>query len=333
MYKIIKYEERFADIWDDFVMNKSINGTFLQTRRFLNYHPKDRFTDSSFIIFDGKEQIAAVCPGCDVYENENKVFFSHKGSTYGGIVLGSKCNSVNRVSAIIDEAEKYICNNGYSKIVYKMTPELFAKENSSLLEYVLYSRNYSEEKELNLQIEFETYKDNILSNFSQGKRTNVNNCLKEAFQLRELTSESEIWDFYEILKITLDKYSLKPIHTPEELCEFNFQRLKEETAFWGIYHNDRMIAGSMMFLFNNIKIAHAQYLAALPEYNKISISTYLYYCMIIEMKKLGMKKLSWGIVSEHGLKQINEGLANSKEAYGSKYSINRIFVKTLGFDF
>jgi len=33
--KIMGYCESFREKWDDFVMNHSVNGTFLQTRRFL----------------------------------------------------------------------------------------------------------------------------------------------------------------------------------------------------------------------------------------------------------------------------------------------------------
>ena len=63
MFHFEKYNEKDEKKWDDFVMEKSINGTFLQTRRFLNYHPKDRFVDESIIIYNKKNNIAAVCPG------------------------------------------------------------------------------------------------------------------------------------------------------------------------------------------------------------------------------------------------------------------------------
>ena len=39
--------------WDSFVKQKSMNGTFLQTRKFINYHPKDRFKDCSLMIYKG----------------------------------------------------------------------------------------------------------------------------------------------------------------------------------------------------------------------------------------------------------------------------------------
>lgn len=329
MYEIVKYEQEHESEWDEFISRDSINGTFLQTRRFLNYHPKSRFKDASFLVYNVKKQIVAVCPGCVVYEEGKKVFFSHRGSTYGGIVISEKCYKVDKIVPLIEVVEKYLIENGYEKVVYKMTPRMFSKTDTSLLEYALYCRDYAEEKELNLQIEFETYKEGILSNFAQGKRTNVNNCLKQGFEVRKLHTESEIREFYSILERTLEKYSLKPVHTAEELIEFMTVRLCHETSFWGIFDKERMIAGSMMFLFRNVGVAHSQYLAALPEYNQISISTYLYYCMIVEMKKMGMDKISWGIASVHGTKEINVGLAKSKERYGSNYSLNRIFIKTL----
>lgn len=40
MFRFERYNEQDEEIWDDFVMEKSVNGTFLQTRRFLNYHSK-----------------------------------------------------------------------------------------------------------------------------------------------------------------------------------------------------------------------------------------------------------------------------------------------------
>ena len=43
----------------------------------------------------------------------------------------------------------------------------------------------------------------------------------------------------------------------------------------------------------------------------------------------GYKKLTWGIVTEEQGKYLNMGLANSKEAFGGEYSINRIYSKIL----
>ena len=48
--------------WDRFVMHESGNGTFLQTRNFLNYHPAGRFTDASLMVYNEHGGLGAVCP-------------------------------------------------------------------------------------------------------------------------------------------------------------------------------------------------------------------------------------------------------------------------------
>ncbi len=328
-YRIINYNHEFEQKWDSFVMNNSVNGTFLQTRRFLNYHPTDRFEDCSFLVLDKKDNIVAVCPGCIQYEGEKKVFFSHKGSTYGGIIVASKVYSAEKVIEMVELIEDFLADSGFGKIIYKITPNILSTENEDLLEYVLYYKNYEEEKELNLQVEFDHYKEEIISNLSQGKRTHVHNCEKEGLLLKSLETREELECFYQTLALSLEKYSLKPIHNIDELMALKNDVLKEECGFWGLYKEDKLIAGSLMFYFNRVKVAHAQYLCALPDYNKLSPVTYMYYCMIVEMKKKGFKKLSWGISSEHGGKVLNMGLTRNKEAYGSKYSINRIYTKEL----
>lgn len=183
-YQILNFKKEYEEKWDYFVMNSSVNGTFLQTRRFLNYHPADRFIDFSLVVLDKKGNIAAVCPGCVQYENNKKVFFSHKGSTFGGIIIERKTYSAEKVIEIIDSIEGFLSINGFNKIIYKITPNIFCSENADLLEYALYYRNYKEEKELNLQIEFADYKENIMDNLSQMKKRNVHKCEKAGLQLK-----------------------------------------------------------------------------------------------------------------------------------------------------
>ena len=46
-FSVLPYTEEQQERWDRFVMEQSANGTFLQTRRFLYYHPAGRFRDDS----------------------------------------------------------------------------------------------------------------------------------------------------------------------------------------------------------------------------------------------------------------------------------------------
>ena len=82
MLEFIKYENKYEDRWDRFVLEKSRNGTFLQTRRFLSYHPTERFTDASLMVLQGGN-IAAVIPSCEIVDD---VVFFHQWNAM--IVLG-----------------------------------------------------------------------------------------------------------------------------------------------------------------------------------------------------------------------------------------------------
>ena len=318
-----------ANKWDVFVMNESVNGTFLQTRRFLSYHPSDRFIDASFVILDNKDNWVAVSPGCEVYEDDRKVFYSHKGSTYGGIIISKKHYKTKYVVSIIEKADLFLINNGFSKTLYRITPDILSTERSALLEYAFYHAGYIENKELNLYIDYSHYGEDVKSMLSQGKRTNVNNCEKAGVQVRSLLGDSEIAEFYEILCENLSKYGIKPVHTVDELLDFKDNRLQNECEFFGVYIEDKMVAGGMLFYFEQTNTAHTQYLCSRQLYNKLSPMTYLYYWLICEMRRREYEKLSWGICTEENGMIINEGLVSSKESFGGTYGVNKICFKSL----
>ena len=225
--------------------------------------------------------------------------------------------------------EKYLEQENFSEIWYKVTPNPYCIVSNSLQEYILHYKNYTEYKELNLFIDLKTLKEDVKSTLSQGKRTNVNNCIKNNCKIKNLETKEEIATFYFLLCENLKKYNTKPVHSLEELYDLHFNRLCKETEFYGVYKENKMIAGSMMFYFYRSKTAHTQYLCEDNAYKKLSPMSFMYYSMILEMKKRNFDKLTWGIVTENNGKYLNMGLANSKEDFGSEYFINYKFFKKL----
>ncbi len=329
MLEVVLYDTQYEEIWDNFVMERAVNGTFLQSRRFLNYHPQGRFLDASCLIFDDKKHLLAVCPACVKMENGEKIFYSHAGSTYGGVLIEKKWYKVSKVIEIIQAIEEFLKENNFDKILLKQTPSLLSSESVDLLQYCFFYLGYHCYNALSLYVDFEDYKEDILSEFSQGKRTDVHNCQKRGLYDRKLTSFSEISQLYDLLVKTLKKYDTKPIHTAEELYNFQTVRLKDECECFGIFESDTMVAASMMFYFKRVGVAHTQYLCANTDYSKLSPMTYMYYTTLVEMRKRGYKRVSWGTGTENFGLYLNEGLVKSKEYYGSKYSINPVFIKEL----
>lgn len=328
-YRVIKYDETFLEQWDNFIYSESVNGTFLQSRNFLNYHPQERFQDNSYIVLDKKENISAVIPACIIIENNKKLLYSHKGSTFGGIIIDKKSYKIDKIISIIKALERQAVSDDFECIIYKQTPDVYSLYRNEPLEYAFFYCGYSQNKEIGMMIDYAKYGENIMSNLTKGKKYNVNQCKKNNCQLVRLCSNEEIDELYDVLCQSLIKYDTNPVHNIDELLDLKNSRIKDECEFFGVKMNDRIIAGSMMFYFNKVNIAHTQYLCALPEYNKLSPMSFLYYAIIQEMKNRGFSKLTWGIVTEEQGHVLNEGLASSKEAFGGEYMINRTFIKYL----
>ena len=142
-FSIKCYTEEQEENWDSFVKKKSMNGTFLQTRKFINYHPKDRFKDCSLMIYKGNTLTACVL-GCEWIEEGEKVFFSHKGTTFGGIVIGKQIYNATSINELMDCIEDYLREQQFDKIYLKMTPAVFERENTDLLDYFLYQKGYEQ---------------------------------------------------------------------------------------------------------------------------------------------------------------------------------------------
>ena len=322
------FRKEDEEIWDRFVQEGSINGTFLQEWRFLNYHPHARFYDCSLMIFY-KEQLSAVIPACETEDEGKKTFFSHKGSTYGGPVLSKKIYNASEIMELINELECFLRGQGFEKCVLKPTMSLLCSEGMDLLEYCLCSQGYHEYKELELYIDYEKFHKDVMPNLSHMKQRIVKKCIKEGIQVKELVSNAEIDDFHTMLSQNLEKFGTKPIHTTEELLNLKNQRLPEEIAFFGAYLNEKLVAGTMVFHFFRSRCAHTQYLAADLTFNQLSPLSYIYYDMARRYQDLGYRYLSWGITSEHLGTQLNMGLTRNKESFGSVYMINHIYAKNL----
>lgn len=324
------FEESRRDKWDAFVFSDSINGNFLQSRSFLSYHPSGRFKDASLTYSDKKGNLRAVIPAAEVCDGEKKCFVSHPGSTYGGIVLDERVCSAKRFQELIDELIEFLSENDFYSVDLRFPPDfMWSRDESALVEYMLSFNGFSERTELTTYIDFSVYKEKVLSNFSQGKRTNVNNGIRQGLVCREIEDEREVELFYDMLCENLLKHEASPVHTLEELNRLHFDILKDSAAMLGVFLGDRMLAAGWLFLFKNQGVAHTQYLCADSSQNALSPMTFLYYSAIQYAKQLGCDYLSWGISTEDRGRVLNWGLTDSKEHFGSLHGVHRSYGRVL----
>jgi lipid II:glycine glycyltransferase (peptidoglycan interpeptide bridge formation enzyme) len=223
--------------------------------------------------------------------------------------------------------ESLLQDYGFGKILLKITPDIFAKERSDVLQYVLGYCGFTSYAELSCYIDFDNYNKNLSANFSHGQKENLKYASKNDMLFTIINSDEEICIFYDILKSNLLKFNVKPVHSVEELLDFKNNRLKNNIIFYGIFIENRMISGGMIFNFGTVM--HTQYLATDYAYIKYRPMTFLYYKLIELAQQNGYRILSWGISTEERGTILNENLLTFKESFGSKYALNRGFYKTL----
>jgi len=325
--KIKQYDKGYRERWDNFVMKHSVNGTFLQARVFLEYH-KDRFEDASVIIYKGNDTIVAVIPACTLVENKKKIYSAHQGSTFGGIVMAESFYNIEHMDEVMKVLEEYLRQGKYNEICLKCTGDIFTRHNNNLLYYFLYQRGFTSYDEMSSYIDFSQYKDDISSNFTSGRRRDYKYSLKNDLVFRPLETITEIESFYRILCENLHKFHAVPVHSLDEITDFKESRLKDIVEFYGVFFEERMIAGSMVFLFDNL-VFHTQYLAADQSCLKMYPMNFMNYNLIKTARDKAFQYFSFGTSTlEHG-RVLNKALAEFKEGFGTQYGLNRTYVKSL----
>lgn len=321
--RIEKYDASYESRWDDFVLNKSMNGTFLQTRRFLNYHPDGRFQDCSLMVFKG-DALVAVIPGCREEADGKTVFFSHAGTTYGGLVICKDIYSASYLDGFVAEFLQYVKQDSLEGAFLKQTPLLFQNKDTELLDYMLYKHGFQVFDELNYYLVLDKYKEDILSNFSSSKRRDYRYSLKNELVFKELVTPDDIRAFHEVLTLNYKKLGIRLVHTPEELIEFKEKRLSEIVSFYGVYKDNQMLAASMIFQFPN-RVFHTQYLCSNEEYLKLFPMDFLIYNLIDVAVKRDNRLFTFGICTEDRGRYLNLGLSKFKEGFGTEFSTNKSY--------
>ncbi|SHG91416.1 Acetyltransferase (GNAT) domain-containing protein [Fibrobacter sp. UWH9] len=335
MFEILPYNKELDQRLDRFVNRESVNGTFLQTRQFLNYHPEDRFKDASFAIHKSGI-ITAYFPGTVTADGE---FISHQGSTFGGPVISKDFYTASRLQEILKFADEYFAKN-FRKVRLKLTPAVFSQESPALVEYLLEHLGYERHTELSAVTTIVSAPDGTFADpfdLCEGaKRRQVKAYEKYKAEHKDIIyrpiEAEELGPFYEFLKISKAKYNVKPVHSIEEIKDLASARIADNIWLRGIFGKDEtgrenLIAGAMFFVFPETKAVHYQYIAPDPSFDAFNPTVAVLTSIMREAATKGFKNVSWGISTEDGGKYLNETLFKFKEGLGGKASLNTYYTK------
>lgn len=295
---IIQYNNTHEDEWDLFIL-KSMNGTIYQTRKFINYHPIDRFIDKSIMVYDNNILICVI-PVC---KNGEK-YFSHLGVTYGGPVIKEEYFKIDKLKEIID----LIFTHYENKLEMRIANDIYFNNSQSSLIYLLQTK-------LNLNLELSWYInnfniDNINNKFN---KRHLNKVKKDNNNIVYITNDiNDYNNFYKILKNTLNtKHNTNPTHTLEEFLLIK-DILQDKQKLCIVKNNNIIIAG-IYFIEVTPNKYYSFYITKNYECDKNFSSSCLLYIIDYFMKIIKPNILDFGITTENRGAELNMGLSVFKQ--------------------
>jgi len=318
MIEVIKYEDSFEDEWDN-IIEKSINGTIFHSRKFINYHPKDRFEDDSLII-KNKGKVIALFPAARFVKGNDIILKSHPGTSYGGPVLLNNIG-IKRSFELVEAIEEYAKLNGYSSIEFRICPKIFHKFPCDELDFAFLHNDFiREDEELSTCYYLPEYKTTnpkelILKfdNKSVGKaRQGINKGIKNNFEMKELRV-NDYSLFYDLLVNNLMKHKTQPVHTLFEL-ELLKKTLGNNIKINTVFFEGNLLGGFLLMSINSMGW-HIFYSAMDYKFANLRPMNFLLFKTIEQLANDNQKYLNFGISTEDGGRVINWDLFQFKESF------------------
>ncbi len=313
---IERFSDADAESWDRFV-ETSVNGTFMHSRRFLSYHPPDRFRDHSLWFVDNQGRVKALFPAAVVEFEGRQWLQSHPGATYGGLVVDDRC-----VGPEFDELLRllveYASGQGFAGIRVRLSESVFLQKPCGELDAALFRNGFSlKARELSCAVPLMGLSEgNLLGRMTHEIRTAVNKSLRTDAVTRFTEDFASYWT---VLENNLSvRHDVCPTHSLAEILRLR-ELLGDRVQLIGTYLHDELIAGVVLFRMNKFA-AHTMYFAQDYRHRKLKPMTLAVYQTIVECCRLGLRHLNFGISSVPGTDGhvMNWGLYEFKRRFGTE---------------
>lgn len=313
MIKIIKYNSKNRDEWDNFI-SYAHNGAFLFFRDYMDYH-SDRFTDYSLMLYKDSTLVALL--PANIVEN---TLHSHQGLTYGGIILSQKFH-YSDILLYLNSINEHLNSNGVEHVVLKSSPYFYSNKLAQETDLILL-RNKDVNTETILGASIYTTK------FKFPKMS----LSKKKLSLYSMEESTDYPTFWKILEINLkDRYDSSPVHTLSEiqLLADTFP-INIKLILFRNKETQKVDAGAVLFINNNV--IKTQYISSSKEGRLNRVSDSLYYS-IINSYKDEYDFIDFGTCEEEN-NTINLSLLGAKEKFGAnsfpiykhKFSTSKVFI-------
>ena len=309
-YRIVPYEEEYSEVWDDFVEDKSINGTFLHTRKFYNHQPQNRTDDNSYLFYKKNKLIGII--GCAL-QTEDSLLISHPRSTYGGFIVSKVVGveeSLAIVQLLLEEAEK----NSVKEVIIRNPFRIFYKKPCDEFDYAMWHFGFKVlYRELEVAIPTDE-KTNIEANYTEGTRSGLHKAMKN-LTVEESNDYRSFWTMLE--KTLQERHNKTPTHNYSQIVELLRNVGDKKIKLFVTKKNKQVIAGLVLFILNGICV-HAQYIAYDTAFQNERPLNILLHHVSKWAQENHYQYFNLGRPTEDNGNIVNFNLFKFKESYGGR---------------
>src|SRR4030042_160655 len=257
-----------AQQWDDFVINSN-NGTIFHTLKFLSYHPAQRFKEHHLMVFDRKKLIA-VFPAIE----ENKTIISHKGASYGGLVVDNSLG-IHDICQIQEQITEYFRKNNFNELILTQPPLIYYRMPHQYIDFALMKNGFNYRKR-KITAVITLDQEEPLNSFRDDARRSTKKAIREGVVVK---IDDDFNTFYKILEKNLGmRHNVRPTHTLEELLKLR-KLFPKEIILFSAYYNNKMLGGIVTFA-TNPNVVLAFYISHDNQYQEYRPVNILFYEVI-----------------------------------------------------
>jgi hypothetical protein len=300
-----RYDPGQAGDWDRFVAAAPAS-TFLHTRRFLGYHPADRFQDRSLLLRDERERLIGVVPAAASPARLDEVV-SHPGATFGGLLLRPGAGGEAAVAALGAAAAAWR-DLGFRRLVYKAVPAIYHRSPFADDLWAL-RRLGALPTRSDLTSPIDLHDQNA---FAQRRRRALRKAERAVVAVERSTTALRA--FWPVLEAALARHDVAPVHTLAEMAQL-CELFPDQIELVVSRLNGEVVAGTVLFV--SPRVVHTQYLAASGPGRAVGALDAAVRVAIEWTRGLGHRYFDLGTSNAPSTGALNEGLYRWKTEFGA----------------
>ena len=298
--RIEEYAPDRREVWDAFV-SRAKNGVFLFDRAYMDYH-SDRFQDASLLVYED-DRVIALLPA----SAHGDRLVSHGGLTFGGFLTDERMRTATMLG-VFERVGEHLRDRGFRHLVYKAIPHIYHSVPAEEDLYALF-RNHAT---LVRRAVSSTIRMTDRPKVTKGRRWGI----KRAGSLGVRVERSH--DFETFMSIEEEnlrlRHDARPAHTAREL-KLLASRFPDNVKLFAAFFGGAMAGG--VVVYESARVAHAQYIAATEEGREVGALDAVVDHLLSQVYA-EKAYFDFGISTDHGGWNLNEGLAANKESFGGR---------------